>query len=91
LIDKIYTINTVYFWQDVHKGLAEIKRVLKPNGKFLNVVYVKEWLDKLPITQYGFSKFTVEQIEKITAESGLNIERIFEIQARKSICVIARK
>jgi ubiquinone/menaquinone biosynthesis C-methylase UbiE len=91
LIDKIYTINTVYFWQDIHKGLAEIKRVLKPDGVFMNVIYLKEWLDKLPITQYGFSKYTAEQIEKITTESGLKIERIFEIQSRKSICIIARK
>jgi len=91
LMDKIYTINTIYFWQDIHKGLAEIKRVLKPNGIFLNVIYLKEWLDKLPITQYGFSKYTAEQIEKITTESGLKIERIFEIQSKKSICIIARK
>jgi ubiquinone/menaquinone biosynthesis C-methylase UbiE len=91
LIDKIYTINTVYFWQDIHKGFAEIKRALKPNGVFLNVIYLKSWLDKLPITQYGFSKFTAEQIEKITTESGLKIERILEIQSKKSICVIARK
>jgi ubiquinone/menaquinone biosynthesis C-methylase UbiE len=91
LIDKIYTINTVYFWQDINKGFAEIKRVLKPNGVFLNVIYLKEWLDKLPITQYGFSKYTTEQIERITTESGLKIERIFEIQSKKSICIIARK
>ena len=90
-IDKIYTINTVYFWQDIHRGFVEIKRVLKPNGIFLNVIYLKEWLDKLPITQYGFYKYTTEQIEKITIESGLKIERIIEIQSRKSICVIARK
>ena len=90
-IDKIYTINTVYFWQNIHRGFAEIKRVLKPNGVFLNVIYVKEWLDKSPMTQYGFSKFTAEQIEKITVESGLKIERILEIQSGKSICVIAIK
>ena len=91
LIDKIYTINTVYFWQDIHRGFAEIKRVLKPEGIFLNVVYLKEWLDKLPVTQYGFSKYTAEQIEKITIESGLKIEHIVEIQSDKSICVIAKK
>ena len=89
-IDKAYTVNTVYFWQDIDQGFSEIKRVLKPNGIFLNVLYVKEWLDKLPITQYGFSKYTVEQIEKIIIENGLKVERIIEIQHGKSICVIAR-
>ena len=90
-IDKAYTVNTVYFWQDINKGFSEIKRVLKTNGIFLNVLYLKKWLDKLPITQYGFSKYTVEQIEKANVESGLKIERILEIQKGKSICVIARK
>ena len=90
-IDKAYTVNTVYFWQDVHQVFSEIRRILKPNGVFLNVLYVKEWLEKLPIARYGYSKYTTEQIEKITAESGLKIERIFEIEHEKSICIIAKK
>jgi ubiquinone/menaquinone biosynthesis C-methylase UbiE len=90
-IDKAYTVNTVYFWQDVGQVFFEIKRILKPGGIFLNVLYLKEWLDRLPVTRHGYSKYTAEQIEKATLESGLNIERIIEIEARKSICVIAKK
>ena len=91
LIDKAFTVNTVYFWQDIHRVFLEIHRVLKPNGIFLNVLYLKDWLEKLPVTRYGYSKYTAEQIKKITAESGLKIERILEVQPGKSICVIARK
>jgi len=90
-IDKAYSINTVYFWQDIQQGFSEIRRILKPDGIFLNVIYLKEWLDKLPITRYGFAKFTIEEIEKATVESGLKIERIIEIERGKSICVIAGK
>lgn len=90
-IDKAYTINTVYFWQDIETGFSEIKRVLKPNGIFLNILYLKELLDKLPMTQYGYSKYTSEQMEKITMKSGLKIENIVEIEQGKSICIIARK
>ncbi|MDR0922247.1 MAG: class I SAM-dependent methyltransferase [Lactobacillales bacterium] len=52
--DKIYTINTVYFWEDVNRGLSEIHRVLRPNGIFINTIYSKEYLDKLPMTKYFF-------------------------------------
>jgi ubiquinone/menaquinone biosynthesis C-methylase UbiE len=90
-INKAYTINTVYFWNDIEKGFSEIKRVLKPNGIFLNVLYAKEYLDKLPITQYGYSKYTAKQIEKITTNSGLKIENVLEIELGKAICIIARK
>jgi flavodoxin len=54
-------------------------------------LYLKEWLEILPVTRYGYSKYTAEQIEKITAESGLKIERILDVQPGKSICVIAKK
>jgi ubiquinone/menaquinone biosynthesis C-methylase UbiE len=90
-IDKAYTVNTVYFWNDIQKGLSEIKRILKSDGIFLNVLYLKEDLDKSSVTQYGFTKYIVEQIEKETVESGLKIERIIEIEPRKSICVVAKK
>jgi ubiquinone/menaquinone biosynthesis C-methylase UbiE len=90
-IDKAYTVNTVYFWQDVNQVFSEIQRILKPGGIFLNVLYLKEFLEKLPVTRYGYSKYTVEQIEKITADSGLKIERILEVQPGKSICIIVKK
>ena len=90
-IDKAYTINTIYFWQDLDRGFFEINRILKSGGIFLNVLYVKEWLDKLPVTQYGFSKYDVEQITEAAAKSGLKIEDVFEIQPEKSVCIIARK
>ena len=90
-IDKAFTVNTVYFWHDLQKGFSEINRVLKPDGIFVNTLYLKEWLDKLPMTRYGFSKFTAEQIEKAASESGLKIERVFEVERAKSICVIAVK
>jgi len=90
-IDKAYAVNTIYFWQDIDEGFSEIKRILKPDGVFLNVLYIKKWLDKLPITQYGFTKYTIEQIENATVKSGLKVEQIVEIQREKSICIIAKK
>nr|WP_239454190.1 class I SAM-dependent methyltransferase [Bacillus suaedaesalsae] len=33
--DKIFSIHTVYFWENVYKTLSEIYRVLKPGGTFM--------------------------------------------------------
>lgn len=30
--DRVYTVNSVFFWPDPGAGLAEIHRVLRPNG-----------------------------------------------------------
>lgn len=90
-IDKIYTVNTVYFWKDCNKGYSEIFRVLKAEGLFLNAVYTKKWLDKLPITQYGFSKFSREELENQIIANGFSILKTVEIEKDKSLCIIAQK
>ena len=54
VFDKIYTVNTIYFWNELEKCFSEIKRTLKPNGIFLNVIYTKEYLNKIVYTKYGF-------------------------------------
>lgn len=76
--DIVTSINTIYFGDDTTKGLSEIFRVLKPEGIFYNVVYSKEWLQKLSYTKefqlfdkenlillgekVGFSEITIEDI-----------------------------
>lgn len=32
-IDRVLTVNTVYFWPDLAPGLAELQRVLAPGGR----------------------------------------------------------
>jgi ubiquinone/menaquinone biosynthesis C-methylase UbiE len=90
IMDKIYTINTFYFWDDINGSFSEIKRVLKQNGMFLNIIYSKEWLDKLIYTRYGFSKYSVEEIKRMTELNGLKVVNVVSIQHEKSYCIIAK-
>jgi len=87
--DKIYTVNTIYFWDELEKIFSEIKRILKPNGIFLNIVYTKEYLNKIIYTKYGYKKYTVEEIKNITEENGMIIIAIIEIKKNKSYCIIS--
>ena len=89
--DKICTINTLYFWNDTDSSFAEIKRTLKPDGIFINVFYGKGFLDKMSHAQYGYSKYSVEQVVEMTEKSGLKIVRVIEIQPEISHCIIAEK
>ena len=88
--DKIYTINTLYFWSDASKSFSEIKRTLKPNGVFLNVVYVKEFLDKLAHAKYVYSKYSFEQIMEMTQAADLKVVQAIEIQPNASFCIIGK-
>ncbi|AEF82453.1 class I SAM-dependent methyltransferase [Leadbettera azotonutricia] len=87
--DKVYTVNTVYFWKEPDKCFTEIKRILKQNGVFLNVIYTKEYLDKIVYTKYGFNKFSLEELEQLTVENGMNLIKTIEIQKNKSYCIIS--
>lgn len=86
--DDVYTVNTIYFWDDLEKGLSEIKRVLKPNGIFVNSIYSKQFLDKLKYTQYGFSKYTPKEIEDAAIRCGFKVIEILEFKKDTSYCFI---
>jgi len=88
--DKIYTVNTVYFWNELGKSFSEIKRILKPNGIFMNVIYTKKYLEKILFTKYGFNKYSVEEIERITKDNGMEIMETIEIKKNKSYCIISK-
>ena len=40
--------------------------------------------------QYGYSKYSLEQISDMTEKSGLKVIRIIEIQPKASFCIIAK-
>ena len=89
--DVVTSINTVYFWDDTVKGLSEIRRVLIPGGSLYNVVYTKEWLDKLSYTKKGFKKFEPEDLGKLGEEAGFEEIKVQSIVKGKSFVVIYRK
>jgi len=89
--NKIYTINTMYFWNELEKCFSEIKRILKPNGIFLNAVYTREFLDRIIYTRYGFNKYSIDDVIKITEENGLTIVKLVEIKKNNTYCIISKK
>lgn len=87
----ITSINTVYFWDDTVKGLSEIHRTLKDGASFYNVVYTKEWLDKLSYTEKGFKKYEAEQLAEFGKSAGFEKITVKEIVKGKSFVVIYTK
>ncbi len=87
----ITSINTIYFWNDTVLGLKEIRRALMPGSTFYNVVYSKEWLDKLSYTNTGFKKFELDDYIKLGEEAGFTNIKIEEIVKNKSYVIIYTK
>jgi len=73
--DVIYTANTVYFWRDAEKAVSEIKRVLKPGGKFINLALTKEGFEKFPeAAYYGFTIYTLTELCDMLKSIGDDVE-----------------
>jgi len=68
--DRIFTVNTLYFWQNPTTQLAAIRRMLKPNGVFCLAIASREFMEQLPFTAYGFILYTPEEAAALLRNSG---------------------
>ncbi len=71
--NKIFTINTIYFWEDEQKVLNEIKRVLQPGGSFIIGLRPKHYTEKYPFIKYGFKQFSKEDVTQLLSENGFTV------------------
>ncbi len=76
--NKVFTINTIYFWDEMKTALFEIKRVLKKNGQLIISLRPKSVTDKLPVTRYGFTTFSKEDCIELLTKNGFEIENVIE-------------
>lgn len=91
MFSAVTSINTVYFWSDTTKGLSEIRRTLKTGGSFYNIVYTKEFLDRLSYTKKGFRKFSPEELTEFGRKAGFENIEVIDIVKGKSFAVIYTK
>jgi len=69
--DLIFCINVIYFWDNPHEHLREIRRVLKPGGLFLATCRSKENMVQMPFTKWNFKPYTAEEWNQILQQNGL--------------------
>ncbi len=67
---KIFTVNTLYFWEQPLAYAKEIYRVLQPGGKFCLSFADAAFMEKLPFVQYGFTLYTLQKATGLLTEAG---------------------
>lgn len=80
MFDKIFTVNTVYFWQQPVQYLNEIYRVLKDNGAFVLTFGQRDFMEKLPFTEFGFKLYNTDEMEETVSQSHFKRMQISERQ-----------
>ncbi|MBF7092218.1 class I SAM-dependent methyltransferase [Flavobacterium sp. ALJ2] len=80
--NKIFTVNTLYFWQEPVKLLMEIYRVLDHKGIFSLTFAQESFMKKLPFTKFEFELYNTEKVEKMILKTPFNINNL-ETQTEK--------
>ncbi len=83
IFDTIFTINTLYFWDNPQQVLNEISRILKPEGKIVIAIRPKEIMEHLPFVKYDFTTYNADDVIDLLSENGYRINEIFEIDEPK--------
>ena len=78
VFDKIFTVNTVYFWKNPVEYLNEIYRVLKDNGTFVLTFGQRDFMETLPFTVYDFKLYSNKEMEELISESHFKRMKISE-------------
>lgn len=73
-VDKIFTVNTLYFWEDPKSVFAELARVLKPNGMFALTFAHRSFMEILPFTAFGFTLYNPDEVLEIVSGTNFQLE-----------------
>lgn len=68
-IDKIFTVNTLYFWQDVKSVFTEMRRVIRPGGKLIISIRPKWQMQRYPFTKFGFVMYDSDELARLVQEN----------------------
>lgn len=99
--DKVFCTMVIYFWEQPMQHLAEIRRILKSDGKFYTGMRSHESMLAFPFVKYDFRLHSTEQWEEILINNGFSIEEThsrldpeMEVDSNKirleSCCVVAK-
>ncbi len=70
--DRVCTVNTIYFWNDMSVSLREIRRVMKKDGKLIISIRSADKMKDLPFTQHNFRLYSPEDVKYLLIGAEFN-------------------
>ena len=73
---KVCSVNSLFYWPDVHRGVCEIYRVLSPGGLVLLTFTSKEDLDKRGFSPELVHSFADKEVIDLLLDAGFSDVRL---------------
>jgi ubiquinone/menaquinone biosynthesis C-methylase UbiE len=100
--DTVYSNMVIYFWDQPAQHLREVRRVLKPAGKFYTGFRPTKTMQAFPIVKFGFTLYEPGEWQALLEQNGFRVLRIdtqtdpeLEMNGQKfqfeSVCMVAQK
>lgn len=71
--DKVFTTNTIYFWEDPKEYTQEIARALKPDG-VLSIGFIpKRVMEHIPFSKHGFTLYEENMVKSLLEECSFTV------------------
>lgn len=74
--DKIFTVNTIYFWAKPIEFITEIERILKINGVLILTFAQKDFMKTLPFVKGKFNLYNNDDLSLLIKNTRLKIIEI---------------
>ncbi|MDN5202829.1 class I SAM-dependent methyltransferase [Fulvivirgaceae bacterium BMA10] len=71
--DKVFTVNTIYFWPDPTNNIKELHRVLKSGGDLVIGLGTRERMENAKFVNHRFTIYSKEEAEDLISSAGFNI------------------
>lgn len=72
-MDRVLSVNTLYFWDDPQAALREIRRVLRRNGRLVMAYRPGATMRRLPVTRHGFHLRDDNEVLRLLGDAGFEV------------------
>ena len=76
--DKVFSVHSIYFWENQELALSEIHRVLKQNGQLTISVRPKSIMENYSYVKFGFRIFSKDDLVKLLSDNNFEIIETIE-------------
>ena len=88
--DKIFSVNTIYFWKNPDTTISNISRILKPGGKIFVGFHAEDELSKMPLSRDVFQFYSTHDLTQLLSIHGsLKKIEIISKKGKQKTCYCA--